>query len=215
MDNKKHINFLFRRIEPDYLKQLLERELSDQVPCFFKNQYGEKDGLTKYHHTVIDSVSDFVFYSYTKFDEATDYEKEEANIKTALNMLLTDEIIKYYKDSDCSNYLKKGMVESKNSKPHKETINRLRRLQELRDSIDFQTEIHDPCEFDDGEEYADFCISEGLGFFYGDEGYTDNEDDYNKDYDITDTQEERDEVEKVMYDEYFDTLSNYWNESNC
>lgn len=215
MDKKKYITFLFRRIDPDFLKQLLERELSDQVPCFFKNQYGEA-GLEMYHLTVIDSVSDFVFYSYTKFDEATDYEEEETNIKTALNMLLTDDIIKYYKDSDCSDYLKQDMFESKNSKPHKETINRLRRLQELRDSIDFQTEVHNPCVFDDGEEYADFCISEGLGFFYGDEGYDDDEE-YEKNYDITDTQEEREEVEKLMYDEYFDKLVKFWKEDieNC
>lgn len=212
MDKKKYINFLFRRIDPDHLKKLFERELSDQVPCFFKNQYGEA-GLKKYHFTVVDSVSDFVFYGYTKFDEATDYEEEEANIKTALNILLTDDIIKYYKDADCSDYLKQDMFESKNSKPHKETINRLRRIQELRNSIDFQTEIHNPCNFDDGEEYADFCISEGLGFFYGDEGYDD--DYYNKDYDITDIQEEREEVEKLMYDEYFDMLSESWEESNC
>ena len=214
MDKKKYITFLFRRINQDFLKQLLERELSDQVPCYFKNQYGEKDGLTKYHHTVIDSVSDFVFYSYTKFDEATDYEEEQGNIKTALNMLLTDKIIKYYKDSDCSNYLKQDMFESENSKPHKETISRIRRLQVLRDSIDFQTEIHDPCNFDDGEEYADFCISEGLGFFYGDEGYDDDEE-YEKNYDITDTQEEREEIEKLMYDEYFDKLAELWDSENC
>ena len=210
MDKKKYINFLFRRIDPDFLKQLFERELSDQVPCFFKNQYGEA-GLEMYHLTVVDSISDFVFYGYTKFDEATNYEEEEANIKTALNMLLTDEIIKYYKDADCSDYLKQDMFESENSKPHKETISRLRRLQELRDSIDFQTEIHNPCEFDDGEEYADFCISEGLGFFYGDEGY---DDDYKENYDITDTQEEREAVEKLMYDEYFDKLVEFWNSDN-
>lgn len=211
MDKKKYINFLFRRIDPDHLKNLLERELSDQVPCFFKNQYGEA-GLKKYHFTVVDSISDFVFYNYTKFDEATDYEEEQGNIKTAINMLLTDDIIKYYKDADCSDYLKQDMFESKNSKPHKETINRLRRIQELRDSIDFQTEIHDPCEFDDGEEYADFCIGEGFGFFYGDEGY---DDDYKENYDITDTQEEREEVEKLMYEEYYDKLVELWEESNC
>jgi len=213
MDKKKYINFLFRRIDPDFLKQLLERELSDQVPCFFKNQYGEA-GLEMYHLTVVDSVSDFVFYSYTKFDEATDYDEEEANIKKAINILLTDEIKKYYKDSDCSDYLKQDMFESENPKPHKETISRIRRLQELKDSIEFQTEIHHPCDFDDGEEYADFCINEGLGFFYGDEGYNYDEE-YEKNYDITDTQEEREEVEKLMYDEYFDMLAKEWEESNC
>ena len=60
MDKKKYINFLFRRIDPDHLKKLLERELSDQVPCFFKNQYGEA-GLKRYHLTVVDSITDFVF----------------------------------------------------------------------------------------------------------------------------------------------------------
>jgi hypothetical protein len=214
MDKKKYINFLFRRVDPDHLKKLFERELSDQVPCFYKNQYGEV-GLKKYHFTVVDSVSDFVFYNYTKFDEATDSNEEEGNIKMAINMLFTDDIIKYYKDADCSDYLKQDMFESNVSKPNKESISRIRRLQELRDIIDYQTEIQDPCNFDDGEEYADFCINEGLSFFYGDEGYRDEEEEYEKDYNIFDNHEEREEVEKLMYEEYYDMLSKYWEESSC
>jgi hypothetical protein len=213
MDKKKYINFLFRRVDPDHLKKLFERELSDQEPCFFKNQYGEA-GLKKYHFTVVDSVSDFVFYNYTKFDEATDSNEEEGNIKMAINMLFTDDIIKYYKDADCSDYLKQDMFESNVSKPNKESISRIRRLQELRDIIEYQDEIQDPCNFDDGEEYADFCISEGLSFFYGDEGYRDEEE-YEKDYDIFDNHEEREDVEKLMYEEYYDMLSESWEESSC
>ena len=53
----------------------------------------------------------------------------------------------------------------------KALFKRLRRIQELRDSIEYQMEIQDPCNFDDGEEYADFCIGVGLSFFYGDEKY--------------------------------------------
>ena len=67
-------------------------------------------------------------------------------------------------------------------KQNKELLKRLRRIQEVRETIDYQTEIQDPCNFDDGEEYADFCICEGLSFFYGDEGY-EREDDTFEDED--------------------------------
>ena len=90
-----------------------------------------------------------------------------------------------------------------------EELKRLRRIQEVRNTIDFQTEVQDPCNFDDGEEYADFCIGEGLNFFYGDEGY-EREDEI-----FQDEEEDhlRDEITEMMYKEYFDYLSNLWNEN--
>ena len=214
MDNKKHIQFLFRRIDPDHLKQLFERELSDQEPCYYRKKPDES-GFEMFRSAVIDGVSDFVFYNYTRSDKATDYDSEIESIKNTINMLFSYDISRYYHDADCSNYGIKGLFESKNSKPNKESISRLRRLQEVRDIIEFQLEVQWPCNFDDGEEYADFCISEGLGFFYGDEGYTDDEEEYEKDYNLMDTQEERDEVEKLMYKEYFDMLSEAWAETDC
>ena len=83
-----------------------------------------------------------------------------------------------------------------------EELKRLRRIQEVRNTIDFQTEVQDPCNFDDGEEYADFCIGEGLSFFYGDEGY-EREDEI-----FQDEEEDhlRDEITEMMYKEYFDYL---------
>jgi hypothetical protein len=103
---------------------------------------------------------------------------------------------------------------------------RLRRIQEIRDSIDFQTEIHDPCNFEDGEEYADFCIGEALCFFYRDENCEDDEDDDDDDYDededeprtkrdsiyLDDDYPERDEVTDLMYKEYYDDLVSLWGE---
>ena len=90
-----------------------------------------------------------------------------------------------------------------------EELKRLRRIQEVRNTIDFQTEVQDPCNFDDGEEYADFCIGEGLSFFYGDEGY-EREDEI-----FQDEEEDhlRDEITEMMYKEYFDYLSNLWNKN--
>jgi len=102
---------------------------------------------------------------------------------------------------------------------------RLRRIQEIRDSIDFQTEIHDPCNFEDGEEYADFCIGEALCFFYRDENCEDEDDDddnYDEDGDeprtkrdsiyLDDDYPERDEVTDLMYKEYYDDLVSLWGE---
>jgi hypothetical protein len=90
-----------------------------------------------------------------------------------------------------------------------EELKRLRRIQEVRNTIDFQTEVQDPCNFDDGEEYADFCIGEGLSFFYGDEGY-EREDEI-----FQDEEEDylRDEITEMIYKEYFNYLSNLWDEN--
>jgi hypothetical protein len=86
---------------------------------------------------------------------------------------------------------------------------RLRRLQELRDSIEFQTQIQDPCNFEDGDEYASFCIDQGLCFFYKDEDCTDD-DEYEYD-----EEPEREEVENLMYKEYYDELVSMWEGSEC
>jgi hypothetical protein len=204
MDNKKHINFLFRRIDPDHLKKLFERELSDQEPCYYRKKPDES-GFEMFHSAVIDSVSDFVFYNYTRFDAAKNYDSEIKIIKNAINMLFRYDISRYYHDADCSNYGIKGLFESR--KP--EELKRLRRIQEVRDTIEFQMEIQYPCNFDDGEEYADFCIGEGMRFFYGDEDYE------RKDDIFADETEDhmRDEIEEMMIDEYYNQLVEFWEEN--
>jgi len=100
----------------------------------------------------------------------------------------------------------------------KEGLKRLRRIEELRESIEFQTEIHNPCDesyFADGDEYADFCIDEALCFFYKDENCGDEDDeeyydeeDYNDEDE--DDQSDREEVTKLMYEEFYDYLVGLW-----
>ena len=85
---------------------------------------------------------------------------------------------------------------------------RLRRIPELRDSIEYQMEIQDPCNFDDGEEYADFCIGVGLSFFYGDENF-EREDDIFADEDENEDNG-RFQIEQLMIDKYFDKLVSLW-----
>ena len=57
---------------------------------------------------------------------------------------------------------------------------RLRRrgveLEKIGDIIEYQTEIQDPCNFEDASEYADFCIGQGVSFYYCDEDYCDEDD---------------------------------------
>lgn len=93
----------------------------------------------------------------------------------------------------------------------KTLLKRLRRIQELRDSIEYQIEIHDPNNFEDGNEYADFCIGEGLSFFYGDDGYEEEDDDIFADED-EDEDNGREEITQLMNDEYYEELVNQWDE---
>ena len=89
-------------------------------------------------------------------------------------------------------------------------LKRLRRISEVRDTIEYQMEIQDPCNFDDGEEYADFCIGEGLSFFYGDEDY-EREDDIFADEDENEDNG-REEITQLMNDEYYEEFVNQWDE---
>lgn len=89
-------------------------------------------------------------------------------------------------------------------------LKRLRRVQEVRDTIEFQMEVQDPCNFEDGNEYAEFCIEEGLRFFYGDEDY-EREDDTFADEDENEDNG-REEITQLMNDEYYESFVNQWDE---
>lgn len=86
---------------------------------------------------------------------------------------------------------------------------RLRRrgveLEKIGDIIEYQTEIQDPCNFEDASEYADFCIGQGVSFYYCDEDYCDEDDE-----DYKEPSEEmvniRDEVEEYLNEKYYDYL---------
>lgn len=205
--NKESRSFLLRRYE--YLRQLVDREKVDQEPCYYKEKYGDFDGFRIYYDTVIESVIEFIFYSLPDFDniEEVDEIRLVSSLKMAADEMFFNEVEEYYFNNDCGEYHQNlnAIYESKS----KGELKRLRRIQEVRDIIEFQTEIQDPHNFDDGEEYADFCIGEGLSFFYGDEGY-EREDDIFKD---EDEDHLRNEISAMMYEEFFDYLVGLWNDS--
>ena len=94
----------------------------------------------------------------------------------------------------------------------KTLLKRLRRIQEVRDTIEYQMEVQDPCNFDDGDEYADFCIGESISFFYGDENY-EREDDIFADEDENEDSG-REEITQLMNGEYYVELVSLWDDYN-
>jgi hypothetical protein len=91
-------------------------------------------------------------------------------------------------------------------------------IEKIGDIIEYQTEIQDPCDFEDKDDYADFCIGQGIHFYYCDEGYCD-EDDEDEDYEGPSPAmvEVRDEVENYMDKKYYNYLVGIYNDlvENC
>jgi hypothetical protein len=94
-----------------------------------------------------------------------------------------------------------------------------RRIQELRDLINNQVEMQDPCNFDDGDEYADFCISTGMGWFFGFDPWSDtdysDEDDDDEEVRPTNPDISIDDYNKInteMTNEFYDDLVALWDE---
>ena len=90
---------------------------------------------------------------------------------------------------------------------------RLRRrgveLEKIGDIIEYQTEIQDPCDFEDEDDYADFCINEGLNFYYNDEEL----DDYPEP--SVEMVDAREEVEEYLNKKFYDYLVGLYNDSDC
>ena len=89
-------------------------------------------------------------------------------------------------------------------------------LEKIGDIVEYQTEIQDPCDFEDEEDYSDFCILQGIHFYYCDEGYCDEDED-TEDYEGPSPAmvEVRDEVEQYIYDKYYDYLVGLYNDKDC
>jgi hypothetical protein len=94
-------------------------------------------------------------------------------------------------------------------------------LGKIDDIIEYQTEIQNPCTFEGPEDYADFCIGQGISFYYCDEGYCDDEDE-DDDYDGNNKKgpseemwEVREDVELYMENKFYDYLYGLYEDSNC
>lgn len=89
-------------------------------------------------------------------------------------------------------------------------------IDKISNIIEYQTEIQNPCNFDDASEYADFCINQGISFYYCDEDYCDEDDeDYREPSD--EMNEVRGDVETYLNEKYYGRLTTMWDEysENC
>jgi hypothetical protein len=89
-------------------------------------------------------------------------------------------------------------------------------LEKIGDIIEYQTEIQDPCDFEDEDDYADFCILEAIHFYYCDDGYCDEDEENDAyEYPSDDMVDVRDEVENYMEEKYHDYLAGIYNDGDC
>lgn len=82
-------------------------------------------------------------------------------------------------------------------------------LEKISNMIEYQTEIQDPCDFEDKDDYADFCINEGLNFYYNDEELDDYPEPSVEMVDV------REEVEEYLNKKFYDYLVELYNDSDC
>lgn len=82
-------------------------------------------------------------------------------------------------------------------------------IDKIGDIIEYQTEIQDPCDFEDEEDYADFCIGQALSFYYNDEEL----DDYPEP--SVEMVDAREEVEEYLNKKFYDYLVGLYNDSDC
>jgi hypothetical protein len=84
-------------------------------------------------------------------------------------------------------------------------------IEKIGDIIEYQTEIQDPCDFEDKDDYADFCIGQGINFYYND----DEDEEY--EYPSDDMFEIQNEVENYIDNKYYNYLVEIYNDlvENC
>ncbi len=92
-------------------------------------------------------------------------------------------------------------------------LRRLKELEKIGDIIEYQTEIQDPCDFEDKDDYADFCIGQGIHFYYNPEDEDDEDEEY--EYPSDDMFEIRDEVENYIDNKYYNYLVGIYNDADC
>jgi hypothetical protein len=91
-------------------------------------------------------------------------------------------------------------------------------LEKLDNIIEYQTEIQNPCTFEGPEDYADFCIGQGISFYYCDEGYCDEDDEEDNEGRKGPTEEMwdvREDVELYAENKFYDYLYGLYEDSNC
>lgn len=181
---------------------------------------GFKNGTTKLKVLDVKKIHDFYdvklsIHTDQEWFQRADFEDFEIKLQLLVaNIIGTHKYGFDIKDME----LNDGEGEDMISESYEMSIKLRRRFSELKpelekigDIIEYQTEIQDPCDFEDETDYADFCIGQGLNFYYNDE----EDEDY--EYPPEEMFKVRGEVEEYLEKKYHDYLVDIYNDivTNC
>lgn len=150
-----------------------------------------------------------VFDSTLNRIDNKDYSSENSfldrynSVLSAMEDMFKDQLEDFYlsqKDEEMINESKQMSIK---------LLRRAGELEKIGDIVKYQTEIQDPCDFDDEEDYADFCIGQGIHFYYCDDDYCDEDDDEQPSEEMINI---RNEVEDYIQEKYYGYLVGIYNE---
>lgn len=144
------------------------------------------------------------------YQSESNYLDKYGSVLSAMEDMFKDQLEDFYLSE------KNNEIMNESSETPIRLLRRRVELEKIGDIIEYQTEIQDPCDFEDEDDYADFCILQGIHFYYCDEGYCD-EDEETEDYEGPSESmiEIRDEVENYMEEKFHDYLVGIYNEGDC
>jgi hypothetical protein len=144
------------------------------------------------------------------YQSESNYLDKYGSVLSAMEDMFKDQLEDFYLSE------KDNEIMNESSETPIRLLRRRVELEKIGDIIEYQTEIQDPCDFEDEDDYADFCILQGIHFYYCDEGYCD-EDEETEDYEGPSESmiEIRDEVENYMEEKFHDYLVGIYNDGDC
>jgi len=172
---------------------------------------GFKNGTTKLKVLDVKKIHDHYnvklsIHTDQEWFKRADFEDFEITLQIKVaNIIGTHKYGFYIEDMELNDGEEEDMINESREMSIK-LKRRFSELEKIEESIEFQTEVQDPCNFEDENDYADFCIGQGLTFYYNDE----EQDDY--EYPSDEMVDVRDEVEEYLQEKYYDYLVDIYND---
>lgn len=96
----QYSNFIRRRLS--FIEPLVDREIKDQDPCYYKKQYGDY-GVESYYLLVRDVLRDFIIQEVPNYWEMEDEQLRHIDLELsfAIDDLFKEKIISHYNSIDC------------------------------------------------------------------------------------------------------------------
>ena len=214
-------NILLESKQIDSVQNLVDMAVDDYVEgCSRRHAFrnlelalckGFKNGTTKLKVLDVKKIHDHYnvklsIHTDQEWFKRADFEDFEITLQIKVaNIIGTHKYGFYIEDMELNDGEEEDMINESREMSIK-LKRRFSELEKIEESIEFQTEVQDPCNFEDENDYADFCIGQGLTFYYNDE----EQDDY--EYPSDEMVDVRDEVEEYLQEKYYDYLVDIYND---